>query len=60
VRRFLQSLLWPDDKWIIDPGLIVSFVAEGGLGSWLLAKGVKVVDPGERPAIAARGMYQAR
>jgi hypothetical protein len=60
VRRFLQALLWPDYEAIVHPGLIVSFVAEAGLGSWLLAKGVKVVDPDERQAIAARGMYRAR
>jgi hypothetical protein len=39
---FLQALLWPDYEAIIYPGLIVSFVAEVGLGLWLLAKGVKV------------------
>jgi hypothetical protein len=49
---FLQALLWPAYEAIIYPGLIVSFVAEVGLGLWLLVKGVEVVDPGERQAIA--------
>ena len=41
---FLQALLWPDYEAIIYPGLLLSFVAEVGLGLWLLVKGVKVVD----------------
>ena len=53
---FLQALLLPDYPAIRYPGLVVSFVAELGLGLWLLVKGVRVVDaePGlpleERPA----------
>ena len=46
---FLQALLLPDYPAIRYPGLVVSFVAELGLGLWLLVKGVKVVDSGARP-----------
>ena len=42
---FLQALLLPDYPAIRYPGLVVSFLAEVGLALWLLAKGVKVVDP---------------
>jgi Domain of unknown function (DUF4386) len=41
---FFQALLWPDYEAIIYPGLALSFVAEVGLGLWLLVKGVKVAD----------------
>ena len=52
---FLQALLLPDYNAIHYPGLALSFVAEVGLGLWLLARGVKAVDagadlPGERDA----------
>jgi hypothetical protein len=40
---FLQGLLWPAYKAITYPGLAVSFVAEVGLGLWLLFRGVKDV-----------------
>jgi hypothetical protein len=43
---FLQALLLPAYPAIRYPGLAVSFIAEVGLASWLLIKGVKVVDPG--------------
>jgi hypothetical protein len=43
---FLQALLLPDYPAIRYPGLVVSFIAEVGLGLWLLFKGVKVVDTG--------------
>ena len=43
---FLQALLLPDYPAIHYPGLALSFVAELGLGLWLLVKGVKVVDSG--------------
>ena len=43
---FLQALLLPDYPAIRTPGLVVSFVAELGLASWLLVKGVRVVDHG--------------
>jgi hypothetical protein len=49
---FLQALLWPAYEAIIYPGLLLSFVAEVGLGLWLLVKGVKVVEPGEQQATA--------
>jgi hypothetical protein len=42
---FLQALLLPDYNAIHYPGLALSFIAEFGLGLWLLVKGVKVVDP---------------
>jgi hypothetical protein len=49
---FLQALLLPDYPAIRYPGLAVSFVAELGLGLWLLLKGVKVDSeaglPGEK------------
>jgi hypothetical protein len=41
---FLQALLLPDYPAIHTPGLVVSFIAEVGLGLWLLVKGVKVED----------------
>ena len=43
---FLQALLLPDYNAIHYPGLVLSFLAEFGLGLWLLVKGVKVVDSG--------------
>ena len=43
---FLQALVLPDYPAIAYPGLAVSFVAEFGLGLWLLVVGVKVADPG--------------
>jgi hypothetical protein len=43
---FLQALLWPDYEAIIYPGLVLSFVAEVGLGLWLLVKGVRTADTG--------------
>jgi hypothetical protein len=43
---FLQALLLPDYNAIHYPGLALSFLAEFGLGLWLLVKGVKVVDAG--------------
>jgi hypothetical protein len=42
VMWFLQALLAPDYAAITYPGLAVSFIAEVGLGLWLLVKGVKV------------------
>jgi Domain of unknown function (DUF4386) len=41
---FFQALLLPDYEAIIYPGLVVSFIAEVGLGLWLLLMGVKTVD----------------
>ncbi len=38
---FFQAILLPDYPAIIYPGLALSFVAEFGLGLWLLLKGVK-------------------
>ena len=38
---FLQTFMLPDYPAIIYPGLVVSFIAEVGLGLWLLLKGVK-------------------
>lgn len=38
---FLQALLFPAAKAVSMPGLAVSFVAEFGLGLWLLVKGVE-------------------
>jgi hypothetical protein len=43
---FLQALLWPAYE-AIYPGLMLSFVAEAGLGLWLLVRGVQVVDISE-------------
>ena len=43
---FLQALLLPGYPAIHYPGLTVSFIAELGLGLWLLVKGVRVVDSG--------------
>jgi Domain of unknown function (DUF4386) len=41
---FLQALLLPAYHAIIYPGLALSFIAEVGLGLWLLVKGVNVED----------------
>ncbi len=46
---FLQALLLPAYPAIHYPGLALSFVAELGLGLWLLVKGVKAVDSGRGP-----------
>jgi hypothetical protein len=43
---FLQALLLPAYNAIHYPGLVVSFIAELGLGLWLLVKGVRAVDSG--------------
>jgi hypothetical protein len=43
---FLQALLVPAYPALSYPGLAVSFIAEVGLGLWLLVKGVKDVDTG--------------
>ena len=43
---FLQTLLLPTYRAVSYPGLAVSFIAEVGLGSWLLIKGMKVIDKG--------------
>jgi hypothetical protein len=43
---FLQALLLPAHPAIHYPGVAVSFVAELGLASWLLVKGVRAVDSG--------------
>jgi hypothetical protein len=39
---FLQALLLPAHPAISYPGLVLSFIAEVGLGLWLLVKGVKI------------------
>jgi hypothetical protein len=41
---FFQAILLPDYPAISYPGLALSFVAEVGLGLWLLIKGVKVTE----------------
>jgi hypothetical protein len=43
---FLQALLLPAYPAISYPAFVLGFVAEVGLGLWLLIKGVKVVDSG--------------
>ena len=43
---FLQVLLLPDYPAIHTPGLVMSFVAELGLGLWLLVKSVSVIGTG--------------
>ncbi len=45
---FVQGLLLPAHHAIIYPGLAVSFIAEVGLASWLLIKGVKIVGSTDR------------
>jgi hypothetical protein len=40
---FLQGLLLPSLPAISYPGFAVSFIAEVGLGLWLLVKGVSIV-----------------
>jgi hypothetical protein len=37
---FVQDMLWPAYSAVAVPGLIVSLIAELGLGLWLLVKGV--------------------
>lgn len=46
---FLQALLLPAYPAISYPGLALSFIAEFGLGLWLLVKGVKDVNSGGDP-----------
>jgi len=41
---FLQDMLWPAYSAIAVPGLIVSLIAELGLGLWLLIRGVRGAD----------------
>jgi Domain of unknown function (DUF4386) len=43
---FLQAMLLPAHPAISYPAFVLGFVAEVGLGSWLLIKGVKVPDSG--------------
>ncbi len=43
---FLQALLLPAHPAISYPAFVLGFVAEVGLGLWLLVKGVEVVDSG--------------
>jgi Domain of unknown function (DUF4386) len=50
---FLQALLLPAYHAITYPGTAVSFLAEVGLGLWLLVKGVKVVKRFDPSAIAS-------
>lgn len=44
---FLQALLAPEYPEISYPAWALSFVAEFGLGLWLLVKGVKVEEPAD-------------
>ncbi len=44
---FCQALLLPSHPAIKYPGFVLSFVAEVGLGLWLVIRGVKVVEPAE-------------
>jgi hypothetical protein len=37
---FFQGLLLPDNPELVAPGLALSFIAEAGLGLWLLLRGV--------------------
>jgi hypothetical protein len=52
---FLQDMLWPAYSAVAVPGLIVSLIAELGLGLWLLVKGVSggEVKPGLPTAAAS-------
>ncbi len=43
---FLQALLLPAHPAVSYPAFVLGFVAEVGLGLWLLVKGAKVVDSG--------------
>jgi hypothetical protein len=45
---FFQALLLPDYPGLVTPGLALSFVAEAGLGLWLLIVGIRVNETGER------------
>ena len=47
---FCQALLVPSHPGIKYPAFVLGFIAEVGLGLWLLVRGVKVVDPGETAA----------
>ena len=40
---FFQAILLPDYPAISYPGLALSFVAEVGLGLWLLVRGASVI-----------------
>ena len=43
---FFQAILLPDYPAISYPGLALSFIAEVGLGLWLLIRGVGVIEDG--------------
>ena len=43
---FFQGMVLPDNTALSTPGLALSFVAEVGLGLWLLFKGIKAVPDG--------------
>jgi hypothetical protein len=47
---FLQGMLLPDSPALSTPGLALSFIAEVGLGLWLLFKGIKDVQ--DAPALS--------
>jgi hypothetical protein len=44
---FFQGTLLPDNPAISYPGLVLSFIAEVGLGLWLLVRGIK--SPADEP-----------
>ncbi len=46
---FFQGILLPDNTALSAPGLALSFVAEVGLGLWLLFKGIKDVPDASGP-----------
>lgn len=47
VAEVFQGILLPDYPAISYPGLALSFIAEAGLGLWLLVRGIK--DPSSTP-----------
>jgi len=48
---FLQALLVPEYREISYPAWALSFVAELGLGLWLLVKGVRTEEPAARAPV---------
>jgi hypothetical protein len=47
---FLQGMLLPDNPALSTPGLALSFIAEAGLGLWLLLKGISDEEGAPSPA----------
>ena len=56
---FLQGMLLPDNPALSTPGLALSFIAEVGLGLWLLLKGIGDEQDAPGPAVERRASATA-